>query len=287
MTAFEPNTNYYFIDQTGQYDLVNLEQSPTPVAGMTYYIESYTPVDKTVVTAPEAGVQYYVYFDIPDTYTGFSMICTEFATDLDGKVNPYYEKVGDNYVLTTDTTPVAGKTYYTQQTTTHYVACDGLTEFNPEVRYYVMTESDDEFEKYEIADIYELSTPDSTKVYYKNIDSIGKYLAIEPMKKLSFDDILNKVYPVLQLAAMASGGKINLPTFDGEIKVAKILAPVVEIIKEIKDTKVYTFVAKGIDSINPLYEKANVTAWDTDTDYYTKEDGKYTIVDKEVVTSPA
>jgi hypothetical protein len=140
---------------------------------------------------------------------------------------------------------------------------------------------------YEIFDIYELSTPDSTKVYYKNIDSIGKYLAIEPMKKLSIDDILNKVYPMLQLVATASGGKINLPAFDGEIKVDKILAPVVETIKEIKDTKIYTFVAKGIDSINPLYEEAHVTAWYPDTDYYTNEDGKYAIVNKDVVTSPA
>lgn len=287
LTAFEPNKNYYFIDQTGQYDLVNLEQSPTPVAGMTYYIEGYTAVDKTVVTAPENGVQYYVYLDIPESYSGYKMICTEFNTDLDGKVKPYYEKNGDDYVLTTDTTPVAGKTYYTQQATTHYVPCDGLTEFNPDVTYYLMTKSDDEFEMYEIFDIYELSTPDSTKVYYKNIDSIGKYLATEPMKKLSIDDILNKVYPMLQLVAMASGGKINLPSFDGEIKVDKILAPVVETIKEIKDTKIYTFVAKGIDSINPIYEEAHVTAWYPDTDYYTNEDGKYTIVNKDEVTSPA
>ena len=106
------------------------------------------------------------------------------------------------------------------------------------------------------------------------------------MQKLSVNDILTKLYPIVS-PMVTNVLKIEMPKLDSEgFKLDQFLAPVVEKIKEIKDTKVYTFVAKGIDSINPLYKEAHVTTWDPDTDYYTKENSSYSIVVKNEVSTP-
>lgn len=279
VTTWNPDTEYFYFDKMSEdYYNVLPDEIPTPVPGEKYYVKEYVKVDTTVVTTPQAGTKYYIKYE--DQY---GPAITEFEENED-----YYVKDADgNYVLTADEKPVANVQYYTQKTETIYTACENLVKFDETVTYYVKTNSDDEFEMYEIFDIYEATTPDATKTYYKTISSIGKFLAIEPMQKLSVNDILTKLYPMVS-PIVTKVLKIEMPKLDSEegFKLDQFLAPVVEIIKEIKDTKIYTFAAKGIDSINPLYEEVQVTAWDPDTDYYTKENNTYSIVDKNEVSTP-
>lgn len=277
VTEWDPNTKYFYLDRIfGRYCDVLQDETPTPDPDETYYTREYVKVDKTAVTSPQEGVQYFVYIDDPEFYTGYANVQTEFEKDVE-----YYVKdASGKYVLTADEKPVANVQYYTQKTVTIYTACENLVKFDETVRYYLDAEGS------ELVDIYEATTPDATKTYYKTISTIGKFLAIEPMQKLSVNDIITKLYPIVS-PMVTSVLKIEMPKLDAEgFKLDQFLAPVVEIIKEIKDTKIYTFAAKGIDSINPLYDEAHVKAWDPDTDYYTKENNSYSIVDKNEVTTP-
>ena len=72
----------------------------------------------------------------------------------------------DGYFVTSDTSPVAGKEYYTR--TSRYAECSGLTSFDYGITYYEMQGSTETFV------ITSDTTPNSSKMYYvrSNIYSI-------------------------------------------------------------------------------------------------------------------
>lgn len=109
-------TKERFYGSDVNYDNSNIyveTEDTTPVTGKTYYTKSgdtYTAVSGTL-SEFVSGTKYYELKNLPDSSTN------------------------STYVLTTDTTPVAGKTYYTESNGV-YTAASNLSSFVSGTKYY-------------------------------------------------------------------------------------------------------------------------------------------------------
>ena len=277
LTSWESDVDYYYFDyKLGVYLLVDQEEIPSPYADTTYYVERYTEVDKNIVTEPAEDVNYYEYISIPDIYEGYSLATFTFDKD-----ESYFEKVEDEYVLTNDTTPVQGKTYYVILPKCEFVLYENLTEFNPKQDYYIYNAEKNEYESF---DIWEEAAPDSTKTYYKYISRFEQFLSIESLQSLTFDEMISGLYPYGVLLDIIKRDP-NIDMLNPNIKLVSILAPIVD---QYKDAKIYEFIAKVYDKMKPDYVITTDTEWDDNKEYYIydEDDEEYILVDKDEVTAP-
>lgn len=146
---------------------------------------NYVLTTDTVVAPAKT---YYLYDDYDEADEGEDYIPVE--VDVGDPVVGYYEYVGEDYVLTTDTVAVSGKEYY------EYF--DGNSYENPsdyDSRYYIFNEV--------------VTNPSAAGLY--EIDSDGIYVLTQDTE---YDDEKNYYYPVGSLDRVLVEAEESAPVFD-------------------------------------------------------------------------
>ncbi len=143
-TDKDPSEEGWYVLEDGEYILT---ADTTPASGRVYYTKSDVPVVREIVE----------YNAVTNT------------TNSNPKERGWYEQSGDTYVLTTDTEPVSGKTYYNKKTTesTYLPVSSSITGIDPSAEGWYELDSDGEYV------LTTDTTIDSSKSYYYNTLDLG------------------------------------------------------------------------------------------------------------------
>ncbi len=249
ISEFEDGVQYYKFS-FDYFDFILVEEDEEFNEDQVYFILNVNIIDTSEVTEPDLEEDYFIY----DESGNHEYILTHF--DLDGteyfKLNDdgSYEKVEDVTLR-----PEEGTVYYIgYYDYFKFVAYDDLTEFDPDIDYYVAIDGDEGSIFYEEVEIYESSIPDVNKTYYTKI-SLAEFLNLDAIKDVTVDEFITIILKTL--------GKID---FDEEFKITEFAEPIIDFME---NSKIYDVIADFIDSNDPIYEaKIDLESFDEDVDYY-------------------
>lgn len=269
-------------DEAGFYEaktgLTEWEGYSKGMFGKKYYTQLFVEAD-----TQEGFAEEYNYYTLNDK-NEYVLVDTKTVETPQESVTYYVVAPVEVEIEVVLKTPDANVEYYTLNDDNEYVLCENLTQFDKNKNYFVKSETSKT--GYELFDIYTYALPDSTATYYTGISSLAKFLSTDTLQNMTVKQLLGKGY--MLYAMLSTPDEVNMKYITEGIDIDKIIAPYVEMAKQLKGAKVYDLIAPFVDRMLPNFVEISVTEWDTKKTYFTynEETKQYDIVDTTVVTAP-